>query len=116
MNSPPRFDLDKALAAWRRTLEYNRAFTSEDRDELERHVRDQIAALVKQGLSEAEAFRRALDEMGDYGAVEAEYRKVFWGKQRRRHQLSHELLWRLSMLKNYLKIALRNAKIGRAHV
>ena len=107
MNNPPRFDLEKALAAWRRTLEYNRAFTSEDRDELERHVRDQVAALVRRGLTEAEAFRRALREMGDYAAVEAEYRKVYWGKQRRRHELLNELIWRLSMLKNYLKVAFR---------
>ena len=110
MNSPSRFDLEKAIAAWRRTLVYNRAFLHEDCDELERHVRDQAAALVKRGLTEAEAFRRTLDEMGDYGAVEAEYRKVFWGKRRRRRELANEFSWRFSMLKNYFKIALRNFK------
>ena len=110
MNSPSRFDLEKALASWRRTLVYNRAFLYEDCDELERHLRDQVAALVKRGLTEVEAFRRALQEMGDYGAVEAEYRKVYWGKQRRRRELANEFSWRLSMLTNYFKIALRNFK------
>ena len=110
MNNPYRFDLEKALATWRRTLVYNRAFMAEDLDELERHLRDQVSALVKEGIAEKEAFRCALQEMGDYGAVEAEYRKVYWGKRRRRRELSHELLWRFSMLKNYLKIALRNAR------
>jgi hypothetical protein len=38
-----RFDLDKALSAWRRSLEYNRTFSLDDLDELERHVRDQVA-------------------------------------------------------------------------
>ena len=110
MNRSYRFNLEKALASWRRTLVYNRAFTAEDRDELERHVRDQIAALVRRGLTETEAFRRALDEMGDYGAVEAEYRKVYWGKRRRRRELANEFSWRLSMLTNYFKIALRTVK------
>ncbi len=104
------FDLEKAIASWRRTLVYNHAFLDEDLDELERHVRDQVTALTKEGLGEKKAFHQALEEMGDYGAVETEYRKVYWGKQRRLHRLSHELLWRLSMLKNYLKIALRNAR------
>ena len=104
------FDLEKALASWRHSLVYHRAFMTEDLDELERHVRDQVSALVKEGIAEKEAFRRALQEMGGYGAVETEYRKVFWSKRRRRRQLSHELLWRLSMLKNYFKIAFRNFK------
>ena len=51
MNNPPRFDLEKALASWRRTLVYNRAFLNEDLDELECHVRDQVAALVSQGIA-----------------------------------------------------------------
>ena len=104
------FDLEKALTSWRRTLVYNRAFTTEDLDELERHLRDQVAALIKQGVPAKDAFRRALQEMGDYGAVEAEYRKVYWGKRRRRHQLLNELTWRGAMLTNYFKIALRNFK------
>ena len=32
------FDLEKALASWRRTLVYNRAFLYEDLDELEKYV------------------------------------------------------------------------------
>ena len=107
MNSPSRFDLEKALASWRRTLVYNRAFTTEDLNELERHLRDQVAALVKRGLTEVEAFRRALQEMGDYGAVEAEYRKVYWGKVRCQHRLKDEFYWRLTMLRNHVRFAFR---------
>jgi putative ABC transport system permease protein len=102
-----RFDLEKAIAAWRRSLEYNPALLREDVEELESHVRDQVRGLVLRGLSEEEAFERAVRQMGSYGTVESEYQKVYWGKMRRRHELTHELTWRTSMFKNYLKIAWR---------
>ena len=110
MTSGPTFDLDKAIASWRRTMTYNRAFTADDLDELEQHVRDQVAALRGQGLAEKEAFRRTMREMGSYNEAEAEYRKVYWGKLRRRGQRIDELIWRLAMLKNYLKITVRQLK------
>ena len=109
------FDLEKAITSWRRNLRYNRAFLQEDIDELERHVRDQVAALVKGSLSEKEAFRHALEDMGDYVTVESEYGKVYWGKLKRSHQLKNEILWRLTMLKNYFTIALRNCKKQQAY-
>jgi putative ABC transport system permease protein len=102
-----RFDLEKAISAWRRSLEYNPALLWEDVDELESHVRDQVRGLVLRGLSDEEAFERAVRQMGSYGKVESEYQKVYWGKVRRRHQFAHELTWRVSMFKNYLKTAFR---------
>jgi putative ABC transport system permease protein len=102
------FDLEKAIAAWRRSLEYSSALLREDVDELESHVRDQVRGLVLRGLSEEEAFNRAIRQMGAYGTVEGEYQKVYWGKVRRRHEFVNELTWRASMFKNYLKIAFRN--------
>ena len=105
-----RFDLEKAIAAWRRPFEHNRAFSEEDLEELEGSLRDRVAALVEAGLPEEAAFRGALRRMGSYGTAEAEYRKVYWGKRRRRRELLHELTWRGSMLKNYFKTAVRNLK------
>ena len=102
-----RFDLEKALAAWRRTRTYNRAFDAHDLDELERHLRDQVAALVARGADEEAAYRQALREMGEYGTVEREYRKVFWRKRRQQGTLIDELTWRLAMLKNYFVVAWR---------
>lgn len=104
------FDLKKALAAWRRSLEHSRTFTVDDLDELEQHLRDQIAGLAAEGVTEKEAFDRALRDMGDYGTAEREYRKVYWGKRRRQGEVLHELHWRMSMFRNYLKIALRNVR------
>ena len=104
------FNLDKALASWRRNLANNHAFSADDLDELEQHVRDQVAALCRRGLSDKEAFRTAVHEMGEYGTAEREYRKVYWGKLRRRRQLLHEFMGSVSMLANYLKIAYRNLR------
>ena len=95
------FDLDKAIAAWKRTLIYNRAFLGDDLDELEQHVRDQVEGLRAEGMSVEAAFRAAMREMGRFDTAEAEYRKVYWGKLRRRREVIHELIWRGSMLKNY---------------
>ena len=91
-------------------MAYNRAFTDDDLDELEQHVRDQVDGLRAQGLPEQEAFRRTMHEMGDYATAETEYRKVYWGKRRRRRELLDELTGRSSMLTNYLKIALRTLR------
>jgi len=102
------FDLDKAVAAWRRPYEHNQAFSGEDLEELEGSLRDRVAALVAAGLPEKAAFREALRRMGSYGVAETEYRKVYWGKMRRRRALLHEFYGRGAMLKNYLTIALRN--------
>ncbi len=102
------FDLEKAIAAWRQFQRNNRTFVGDDLDELESHVRHQVAGLQAEGLSEKAAYRQTMGEMGDYGTAEAEYRKVYWGKLRHRRELYHELGWRLSMLRNYVKIALRN--------
>ncbi len=109
------FDLEKAIAAWRRSLECNRTFRREDVDELEQHVRDQVVGLMRYGVPEEEAFRRAMEEMGDYGSVEDEYQKVYWGKIGRRQERMNELRWRLSMLTNYLKIAFRTLLRHKGH-
>ena len=104
------FDLEKAIAFWRSGLEHRRAFSTDDLDELERHLRDHVEVLVAGGRPERAAFREALDEMGDYAAAEVEYKKVWWGKLRRERKLKSEFIWRLAMLKNYLKVALRTMR------
>ena len=104
------FDLEKAITAWRGTFEHHRFFFKEDVEELERHVRDHIAWLLTQGHTEAEAFHEAVRRVGNYGNTEAEYRKVFWEKIRHQRGWMRELIWEITMLKNYLKIALRNLR------
>jgi len=102
------FDLDKAIASWRRSFRYRRVFFEDDLEELERHVRDHTAWLVGQGRPEKEAFQEALRKVGDYAVMEAEYRKVFWAKTKHRRNLLRAFVGEMSMLKNYVKVALRN--------
>ena len=99
------FDLDAAIAIWRSGLANHRALLPDDLDELEHHVRDQVADLVSGGATEAAAYRRALAEMGFQPADE--YRKVYWGKVRR-GALGHEVQGRLSLLHNDAKVAVRH--------
>jgi putative ABC transport system permease protein len=101
------FDLDTAIATWRASLTWKRSIDKEDRDELERHVRDAVAEGVLNGMSEEDAFRTAIRRMGQLPQIDREYRKIYWGKLRKRRRLEDELAWRAAMLKNYFTIALR---------
>ncbi len=104
------FDLEKAIAAWRRSFEHRRVFSPDDLEELERHLRDTVAWRTARGMAPREAFEAALQEVGDYGTTETEYRKVYWRKVRHRHTLFSTLASEIAMLRNYVKIALRNLR------
>ncbi|MEM1095933.1 MAG: ABC transporter permease [Bacteroidota bacterium] len=101
------FNLNHALAAWRRSLRFNRAFSADDLDELETHLRDYIDALKARGFDEEAAFHEALDRMGLRHNVEAEYRKVRWTRPKRRHTLARALGWHTTMARNYLRVTRR---------
>ncbi len=45
-----RFNLETAIATWRRFLLSERSISSEDADELESHLRDEVDVLLDQGL------------------------------------------------------------------
>ena len=107
MNS---FDLERAIALWRRQYRYRGRFLREDLDELERHLRDHIAHLMSEGHTPEQAFQEASRALGEAAGAETEYRKVLWGKLRRRRRIISELHHRTTMLKNYLKVALRTIK------
>ena len=64
--------------AWRRLIEIfdaNRAIDTAVEEELKFHIEEQIAALVRQGLSEEEARREVMERFGDYERVEAACRQ-----------------------------------------
>ena len=102
------FDLDKALVFWRRPFVYHSSFFKEDVDELEQHLRDHIEHLKKEGFTEKEAFDRALSEMGDRSHMEQEYKKVFWGKIKRKGAIMGTIISEMNRWKSYWKIAWRN--------
>lgn len=102
------FDLDTAIATWRHVLKNERALSVEDLDELEQHMRDQIPWLIGNGLTEEQAFRSAIREMGEIPSIQQAYREVFWKKTIFNRSISEELTIRTEMVWNYGKIALRN--------
>ena len=102
------FNLEIAVAAWRAFQAQRRVYLPEDLDELESHLREHTHRLTQQGMEGRAAFNEALQSIGDFDAEE--YGKIYWSKLKRRRQLMHELVWRLSMFKNYSKVAFRALK------
>jgi hypothetical protein len=65
--------LEKQIDAWRTHLRRSRAITGSDAEELEDHLREQIASLLGQGLSEDEGFLVAVKRMGAIHALTREF-------------------------------------------
>ncbi len=65
--------IEAQIAQWRNWLRRRPAIRPPDVDELEGHLRDQIAALVAAGLSGDEAFLVAVKRMGSLDAVSREF-------------------------------------------
>ena len=102
------FDLDKAIASWRRPFEYNPRFLKEDVDELDQHIRDQVGRLILAGKTEKEAFDQTMIDMGSLGVMEDEYQKVFWGKIKRKGAFFRTFLLEINMWTSYFRLAWRN--------
>jgi hypothetical protein len=65
--------LEQQIEAWRTHLRGSRAITGSDAEELEDHLREQVAALGDQGLSQDEAFLVAVKRMGAIDALTREF-------------------------------------------
>src|SRR5687767_4298845 len=63
----------KQVEEWRAYLRRSRAITDRDAAELEDHLREQMASLGEQGLSEDEAFLVAVKRMGAIDALTREF-------------------------------------------
>ncbi len=104
------FDLEKAVTTWRAFQARRQVYLPEDLDELESHLREHTNHLVQQGVAAEVAFEQALESLGDPEDGGREYAKVYWRKLRHHKRLQAEVSWRISMLKNYAKGALRTMK------
>ena len=65
--------LEMQIDAWRAHLRRSRAVTGADVEELEDHLRERIASLEEQGLSEDEAFLVAVKRIGAIDALTREF-------------------------------------------
>ncbi len=70
---PAAGSLDEQIGAWRAHLRRSRAVAAPDAEELEDHLREQIASLGAHGLSEDEAFLVAVKRMGAIDALTREF-------------------------------------------
>jgi len=68
-----RSPLEEQIAQWRLYLRRRRAIHGSDVEELEGHLRDQIAVLSEAGLAGDEAFLIAVKRMGNLDALSREF-------------------------------------------
>ena len=106
----PPFNLDAAVAVWRRSIAHRRGMLPEDLDELEQHFRDQAEHLMDGGMSAADAFSATRRDMGSQADTEDAYRRVYWGKLKRKHERMRHITARFAMFRNYVRVALRNLR------
>src|SRR5262245_7573682 len=70
------FDLEKAIAEWRREVALGWTGDTAALDELEDHLREETAELVRRGNNEKQAWLVALAKLGDPVAVRREFAKI----------------------------------------
>jgi len=68
--------LDQLLAEWRRNMKTAPRLGRETLDELENHLRENVDHFVRSGMTEAEAFRRAVTELGTAPRIASEFQKL----------------------------------------
>jgi len=103
------FDLEKSMRDWKKEMRSNPSLEETFITELEESLRDDVRGLVRQGISEEEAFRRVAAEMGRPEDVGAEFHKVY---TRRR---SGRPSWRVprffpALAWDYVRVAVRKIK------
>lgn len=66
-------ELEDQISQWRRWSEHHRAISRDDIEELEDHLRNQIAELNGVGLSDEEAFLVAIKRLGQMNTLASEF-------------------------------------------
>ncbi len=76
MTTFPDQPLEEQIAQWRTYLRRRQAMHGPDVEELEGHLRDQLASLIESGLSADEAFLVAVKRMGSLDALSREFARA----------------------------------------
>jgi len=69
-------NLEQLIAEWRKTMMTEPNVGRETLDELENHLRENVDRLVRSGMTEPEAFQRAVTQLGGAPAIAAEFQKL----------------------------------------
>lgn len=95
-----KFDLEKAIAQWRRSLRKNPSFEDGDIEELDDHFRNRVEELISQGSSAKSAFEKVLaSDYPDLKLLDREY------ADERRLKANG-----LTMVLNFMKVGLRSIR------
>ena len=70
------FNLEKAIINWKSKLNENNTLTSDDLDELQSHLLDEIDSLRLKNLTDEESFLVACNRLGSFEAICSEFEKV----------------------------------------
>lgn len=73
MSQPIIESIESQISRWRSYVERHPAISTQDADEMETHLRDQVHDLVAVGLSDDEAFLVAIRRIGNLDAVSREF-------------------------------------------
>jgi hypothetical protein len=76
MENQTRFDLNAAIENWRNELAAQPSLASDDRRELETHLRDAIAGFQQRGLNDEESFWLASRRVGQPQQLDEEFVKA----------------------------------------
>jgi putative ABC transport system permease protein len=103
------FDLENAVDRWKKAMGKSRAIQDGDLAELEAYLRDKVEDLIRQGLNEEEAFRRAEAEFAGAERLDGDFYRVHTRRWSGRPpwqtpRFVPALVW------NYFKIALRKIR------
>lgn len=75
MENQTRFDLNAAVENWRNELAAQPNLASDDRRELETHLRDAIAGFQRRSLNDEESFQLACKKIGQLPQIGKEFKK-----------------------------------------
>jgi len=103
------FDKEKTIKQWRKTLNKNSALEDGYKEELECHLRDKIEFLIGGGSSEENAFKEAVQKIGEAHSLGTEFYKSYTQKKSGRPPWEQNR-WIPSLISNYLKIGLRKIR------
>ena len=69
-------NLEQLVAEWRKTMLTRHKIHHEALDELENHLRESVEQLLRSGMTDLEAFERAVTELGAAPAIASEFQKL----------------------------------------
>lgn len=86
------FNLESAIAEWRRQMRAAGIKTPVPLEELENHLREEIERQMRSGTDSKLAFESAVQKIGPASALKSEFKKVDADRNERARVLEHKLI------------------------